>query len=330
MQPRIITYSRNVFIPLTNMCRNNCAYCGFKREPGDLRARIMPPADVEIILRRGVGSDCTEALFTFGEQPEKHAKYRKRLRSLGYESTLEYLMDLCRMAINMGLLPHCNPGVLTYKELEILKPLNASMGLMLETTAVLDAHRDSPGKEPRVRIRTIEDAGRLKIPFTTGLLIGIGETQNDRIESLLTIDELHHKYGHIQEVIIQNFTPKPGTGMADHPPPSLEDLVWTVDQAKEILSSDIAIQVPPNLISPEILIEHGASDLGGISPETIDYINPEHEWPDIEKLNNIAGKGSVLKERLPIYPKYIKKGWFSEEIRPLIHQFAGDDGYRKR
>jgi FO synthase subunit 1 len=326
---RIITFSRNVFIPLTNMCQNSCAYCGFKRSPDNPDSYILSPKEVEDILLRGAGSGCTEALFTFGEKPENLKGYLDRLGQIGYDSTLDYLADMCRMAINIGLLPHCNPGVLTYEELEIQKPLNASMGLMLETTAVVDAHKDSPGKIPDVRIRTIEDAGRLRIPFTTGLLIGIGETQKDRIDSLNVINSLHRKYGHIQEVIIQNFTPKPGTKMADHPPPALEQLIRTVDQARSILSSDIAIQVPPNLVSPEILINHGANDLGGISPETIDHINPDHEWPTVAELKKIAGTGVVLKERLPIYPQFIKKGWFSKEIRALIQQFAGDDGYRK-
>jgi FO synthase subunit 1 len=326
---RIITFSRNVFIPVTNMCQNSCAYCGFKRNPDDPDSYILSPEDVEDILLRGARSGCTEALFTFGEKPETINGYLDRLIQIGYDSTIDYLVDMCRMAINIGLLPHCNPGILTYEELEILKPLNASMGLMLETTAVLDAHNSSPGKMPEARIRTIEDAGRLKIPFTTGLLIGIGETQEDRIESLKVINSLHQKYGHIQEVIIQNFAPKPGTKMADHSPPTIEELIWTVDQAKNLLSADIAIQVPPNLVSPEILINHGATDLGGISPETIDHINPDHEWPTVAELTKMVGTGVVLKERLPIYPQYIKKGWFREEIRSLIQQFADDDGYRK-
>lgn len=327
---RVITYSRNVFIPVTNMCRNSCRYCGFKRDPDDPGAYLMNPAQVEEVLHRGVSSGCTEALFTFGERPEQVAGYEGRLKSLGYDSTLDYLIDLCRMAIGMGLLPHSNPGVLTFKELERLKNFNASMGLMLETTSVLDAHRDSPGKDPAVRIRTIEDAGRLKIPFTTGLLVGIGENRYDRIESLKTIALLHRKYGHIQEVIIQNFSPKANTSMAGHRGPSIEDMIWTVEQAREILPPEVAVQVPPNLISPAVLIEHGASDLGGISRVTIDHINPEHEWPALEKLRKDIGPNNTLRERLPIYPRYVVNNWFSEEIRPLIGLLAGTDGYRKR
>ncbi|KAF5419882.1 MAG: FO synthase subunit 1 [Candidatus Methanocomedens sp.] len=311
------------------MCRNHCGYCGFRRSPDEAQAYILQPAQIEEILEKGVQSGCTEALFTFGEQPDEDAGYLMRLTAIGYDRTLDYLLDLCRMAIKMGLLPHCNPGVLTYDELALLKPLNASMGLMLETTAHLQAHEDSPGKVPEKRIESIANAGKLKIPFTTGLLVGIGETGDDRIKSLELIARLHRKYGHIQEVIIQNFTPKPGTAMEHHLPPSIDEMIRTVELAREILPDDVAVQVPPNLISPGILIEHGATDLGGISPVTIDHINPEHEWPAVEQLEQKVGRDVILRERLPIYPQYIKQGWFSEDIRSLIQHLAGDDGYRK-
>lgn len=326
---RVVTYSKNVFIPVTNMCRNHCGYCGFRRSPDEAQAYIMQPPRIEEILKRGVQSGCTEALFTFGERPDEDAGYLSGLKPIGYDRTLDYLLDLCRMAIDTGLLPHCNPGVLSYAELALLKPLNASMGLMLETTAHLQAHEDSPGKVPEKRIECIANAGTLKIPFTTGLLVGIGETEDDRIASLELIACLHRKYGHIQEVIIQNFTPKPGTAMEHHPPPSINEMIRTVELAREILPGDVAVQVPPNLISPGVLIEHGATDLGGISPVTIDHINPEHEWPAVEQLEQKVGRDVVLRERLPIYPQYIKQGWFSDEIRSLIQHLAGDDGYRK-
>ncbi len=325
----MVTYSRNVFIPVTNMCRNHCGYCGFRRSPDDPQAYIMQPAQIEEILQRGAKSGCTEALFTFGERPDEDAGYLRRLKAIGYDRTLDYLLDLCRMAIKMGLLPHCNPGVLSYAELALLKPLNASMGLMLETTAHLQAHEDCPGKEPSVRIESIENAGKLEIPFTTGLLVGIGETEEDRIESLQLIACLYLKYGHIQEVIIQNFTLKSGTAMEHHPPPKIDEMIRTVELAREILPDDVTIQVPPNLISPGVLIEYGATDLGGISPVTIDHINPEHEWPALEQLERKVGRDVVLRERLPIYPQYIEQGWFSDEIRPLIQHLAGEDGYRK-
>ncbi len=311
------------------MCRNHCGYCGFRRSPDDPQAYIMQPARVEEILKSGAQSGCTEALFTFGERPDEDAGYLRRLKAIGYDRTLDYLLDLCHIAIETGLLPHCNPGVLSYEELALLKPLNASMGLMLETTAHLQAHEDSPGKVPEKRIESIANAGKLKIPFTTGLLVGIGETEDDRIKSLELIVRLHRNYGHIQEVIIQNFTPKPGTAMENHPPPKIDEMIWTVELARKILPDDVAVQVPPNLISPGMLIEHGATDLGGISPVTIDHINPEHEWPAVEQLEQKVGRDVVLRERLPIYPQYIEQGWFSEEIRSLIQHLAGDDGYRK-
>ncbi|MBA1341017.1 MAG: FO synthase subunit 1 [ANME-2 cluster archaeon] len=326
---RVVTYSKNVFIPVTNMCRNHCGYCGFRCSPDDPRAYIMQPARIEEILHRGAKSGCTEALFTFGERPDEEAGYLKRLKAIGYNRTLDYLLNLCCMAIKMGLLPHCNPGVLSYAELALLKPLNASMGLMLETTAHLQVHEDSPGKVPGKRIESIANAGKLKIPFTTGLLVGIGETRADRLDSLRIITELHRQYGNIQEVIIQNFTPKPGTPMSGHEPPSFEDMLWTVEHAREILPADVAIQVPPNLIPPGMLIEHGASDLGGISPVTIDHINPEHEWPAVEQLGQKVGRDVILRERLPIYPQYIRQGWFSEDIQSLVQHLASDDGYRK-
>ena len=326
---RVVTYSKNVFIPVTNMCRNHCGYCGFRRSPDDPQAYIMQPVRIEEILKGGVQSGCTEALFTFGERPDEDAGYLRQLKAIGYDRTLDYLLDLCRMAIKVGLLPHCNPGVLSYAELELLKPLNASMGLMLETTAHLQAHEDSPGKVPEKRIESIANAGKLKIPFTTGLLVGIGETGDDRVKSIELIARMHWKYGHIQEVIIQNFTPKPGTAMEHHPPPKIDEMIRTVELAREILPDDVAVQVPPNLISPRVLIEHGATDLGGISPVTIDHINPEHEWPAVEQLEQKVGRDVDLRERLPIYPQYIKQGWFSEEIRSLIQHLAGDDGYRK-
>jgi len=297
---RVVTYSKNVFIPVTNMCRNHCGYCGFRRSSDEAQAYIMQPAQIDEILKRGAKSGCTEALFTFGERPDEDAGYLRRLKAIGYDRTLDYLADLCRMAIKMGLLPHCNPGVLSYEELALLKPLNASMGLMLETTANLQAHKDCPGKIPEKRIESIANAGKLKIPFTTGLLVGIGETRADRLESLKIITELHRQSGHIQEVIIQNFTPKPGTPMSQHEPPSFEDMLWTVEHARKILPGDVAVQVPPNLISPGVLIEHGASDLGGISPVTIDHINPEHEWPVVDQLGQKVGRNVILRERLPI------------------------------
>ncbi len=323
-----ITFCRNVFIPVTNICRNNCGYCTFKRSPEHPEAKLMSLEEIIPILEEGAKAECTEVLFTFGEYAEELQEYKEWLNEAGYPSTVDYVKVLCEKAIDIGILPHTNAGILNYIELEELKPLNASMGLMLETTADLIAHTDSPGKVLENRIKTIRYAGQLKIPFTTGILVGIGETLDDRINSLQLIEELHQEYGHIQEVIIQNFKPKAGTLMEDWPAPSDEEMMQTVLIASEVLSEDIAIQVAPNLIDPYILIECGASDLGGISPTTIDWVNPEADWPEIDKLKESI-REMTLRERLPIYPQYIKKGWYSQEISDLIARLANEEGYRK-
>lgn len=289
----------------------------------------MKPEEVIPILENGVKAGCTEALFTFGEYPEEVPEYREWLKELGHSSTLEYLLFLCETAIDIGILPHTNAGIMTGRELAALKPLNASMGLMLESTAILNAHKGCPGKVPERRFDTIREAGKLKIPYTTGLLVGIGESRVDRIESLEAIAGLHREYGHIQEVIIQNFAPKPGTPMENFPEPTIEEMVDTVSLARQVLPSDVAVQVAPNLIDSRTLITRGVTDLGGISPLTIDWINPEAEWPDIkelqEKLGNIR-----LKERLPIYPQFVKRGWYSDRIGRLIKQLSDSEGYRKK
>ncbi len=323
-----VTFSRNVFVPVTNVCRNRCGYCTFRREPGEPGSCFMSPQDVVPILKEGKKAGCTEVLFTFGEYAEEVPEYKKWLEELGFSSNVEYVIHLCKLAIKIGLLPHTNAGVLNYMELEALKPWNASMGLMLETTGMVAAHFNCPGKYPDVRIKTIRYAGELQIPFTTGVLVGIGETLDDRIDSLQCISNLHEEYGHIQEVIVQNFIPKPGTSMEKHVSPTIEEMMQIVSIAKEILPADIAIQVAPNLIDPYLLVKYGATDLGGISPTTIDWINPETEWPTVEKLREML-KDIPLRERLPIYPGYIKKGWYSKNLKPLIRSMADNDGYRR-
>lgn len=325
---KFVTFCRNIFVPVTNVCRNKCAYCTFRRDPDDPQAQLMHIEEILPILEHGKKAGCTEVLFTFGEYAEEVPEYKKWLDEQGYSSTVDYICELCKLAIDKGLLPHTNAGVLNYTELEKLKPLNSSMGLMLETTAELAAHEGSPGKVPAQRIKTIRYAGELHIPFTTGLLVGIGETLDDRINSLLSIAELHEEYGHIQEVIIQNFTPKPDTPMADFPAPTEEEMMQTILIAREILPSDVAIQVAANLIDPYLSIQCGANDLGGISPTTIDWINPEAEWPSISDLRKMLQE-VTLKERLPIYPQYIKKGWYSNILKELIHDLSDEEGYRK-
>ncbi|WP_407357087.1 7,8-didemethyl-8-hydroxy-5-deazariboflavin synthase subunit CofG [Methanolobus sp. WCC5] len=323
-----VTFCRNVFVPVTNVCRNKCGYCTFRRDPDEPGAQLMKIEEIVPVIEQGKNAGCTEVLFTFGEYAEEVPQYRIWLEELGYSSTIDYICQLCRIAIDKGLLPHTNAGVLNYSELEKLKPFNASMGLMLETTADLVAHEGSPGKVPSKRIKTIRYAGELKIPFTTGILVGIGETLDDRINSLLAIAELHEEYGHIQEVIIQNFTPKPQTPMSDISSPTEEEMMQAILIAREILPNDVAIQVAPNLIDPYTLIQCGASDLGGISPTTIDWINPEADWPSISKLMEMV-RDVKLKERLPIYPQYIRKEWYSDTLKELIHELADEEGYRK-
>lgn len=311
MSADYVTFSKNVFIPVTNICRNKCHYCGFRRDAVHPEAFLMTPEQVDEVLRGGVFSGCTEALFTFGHP--------------GHHDVIDYMAELCQMAIERGLLPHTNAGAVSYADLKKLKPLNVSMGLMVETIGWVEAHRDSPDKVPALRLKAIKDAGRLKIPFTTGILVGIGETWNDRIESLLAIKKLHAKYGHIQEVIIQNFLPKPNTPMAKHSPPTIRDMQQTIATAREILPQEITIQVPPNLMPPQLSIPYGASDLGGISTETVDHINPEREWPAV---NELSAMGVSLKERLPIYPRFITAGWYSEEVGELVERYADENGFR--
>ena len=315
MQPQIVTFSRNVFIPLTTVCRNRCGYCGFRTPAGP--GSILTQKEVMNLIDQGASTGCTEALFTFGEHPEEEGGFLPLLHTIGYDSILEYCAAMCEYAIARNLLPHTNAGVLTPGEMERLRAVNASMGLMLETTADLPAHALSPGKVPGARIRMIEDAGRLQIPFTTGLLIGIGETMEDREESLMVIADLHEKWDHIQEVIIQNFCPKPGTPMASSPVLESGEMCMTVALARDILSEEIAIQVAPNLTDGPRLVRCGANDLGGISPVTVDYINPEHPWPQIDDLK-AALPGFALHERLCIYPRFIRKEWYSPRIEALI------------
>jgi FO synthase subunit 1 len=319
MKPRVITFSKNVFLPLTTVCRNRCGYCCFRTPVGE--GCIMLPDEAVRILSLGAELGCTEALFTFGEKPEKEPGFSSLIRKAGYNTIIEYCHALCEVSIAAGLLPHTNAGILSYDELAYLKPVNASMGLMLETTADLPAHRNSPGKDPGVRIGTIENAGKLKIPFTTGLLLGIGEDMEDREDSLTLIRDLHRRYDHIQEVIIQNFCPKPGTLMASASTIGFEELCVVIRMARDILPDEIAIQVAPNLADAASLIPCGVDDLGGISPITIDYVNPGHPWPEVEKLRGTL-RDFRLMERLCIYPGYISRGWFPNELEPLIKRLV--------
>ena len=319
MQDRPITFSKNLFLPLTSVCRNRCGYCCF-RTPVQTGC-LMAPAEVERTLKNGAALKCTEALFTFGERPEEEPGFSFMIRATGFLTILDFCEAMCKKSIAYGVLPHTNAGILSFDEMERLRAVNASMGLMLETTARVPAHRGSKGKEPEVRLAMIEDAGKLKIPFTTGLLLGIGETMADREESLLAIRAIHRRYGHIQEIIIQNFCPKPGTPMAAHPVPGTDEICVTIQMARDILPEDIAIQIPPNLVDASLLIGCGVDDLGGVSPLTIDYVNPEHPWPAVDELKKLIG-ARQLRERLCIYPQYIEKGWYHKDLEPLINRLA--------
>jgi FO synthase subunit 1 len=325
MAGKFVTYSRNVFIPVANMCRNNCGYCGFRRDVGSREAFIIRPEIAHDTLKRAAGAGCMEALLTYGDSPTDPLFFEE-LGRYGYETLTDYVYDLCLDAIGLGMLPHTNGGVLSFEELKKLKEVNASMGLMLETTAELPAHRLSPMKKPALRLKCIEDAGKLRIPFTTGILVGIGETWDDRRRSLEAIRGLHEKYGHIQEVIVQNFVPKPYTRMGDVAPPTTEDMISVLRMAREILPEDIALQAPPNLTSHlKEFLEAGAGDIGGISPVTEDYINPECRWPTLDELEAM---GLILRERLPLYPKYVKRGWYCKPVEPIIKKHSDGDGYR--
>ncbi|WNY26824.1 7,8-didemethyl-8-hydroxy-5-deazariboflavin synthase subunit CofG [Methanolapillus ohkumae] len=329
----IITFSKNVFIPVTNVCRNQCAYCGFWRAPDHPGASLLTEEEILPIFQNGVLNGCTEALFTFGEYPETHPFFQKQLNAMGFESIVDYVAHLSELAIDCGILPHTNGGALTRKDLEKLAPLNASMGLMLETTADVPAHKNCPGKDPKVRLDMINNAGILGIPMTTGILVGIGETKADRVDSLEQIAKFHHKYGHIQEVIVQNYSPKPGQNDGNRfglCPPSKEEMVETICAARKILPADVAVQVAPNLIAPLDLIKYGVSDLGGISPVTKDYINPEAPWPKIEMLQTLLNEnGYEFRERLPVYPHFVLKEKYGIRTKPLILKLVDENGYRK-
>jgi 7,8-didemethyl-8-hydroxy-5-deazariboflavin synthase CofG subunit len=313
-KPGIITYSRKVFLPLTNLCRDYCGYCIFRRDPGEPGAHTMTPDEVLAVARAGEKLGCTEALFSLGDKPELlFPEMRNTLRHLGYKSTLHYLEAMCELVLReTGLLPHPNPGLLSADWISRLATVSPSMGLMLETTnrALLApgaAHDNAPDKVPAKRLRTIEEAGKQRVPFTTGLLIGIGETPEDRVDTLLAIRDLHERYGHIQEVIVQNFRAKPTIPMAHTTEPGQGEMLRAVAVTR-LLMPKVNIQAPPNLNAPyyEELLDAGINDWGGVSPLTPDYINPEKPWPHLEQLRlRTESKGLHLRQRLPVYPEFL-------------------------
>ncbi|MBA3380471.1 MAG: 5-amino-6-(D-ribitylamino)uracil--L-tyrosine 4-hydroxyphenyl transferase CofH [Actinobacteria bacterium] len=311
----LVTYSPKVFIPLTTLCRDVCGYCTFARPPRRGERAFMTEDEVLAIARVGAVAGCREALFTLGDKPELRYKVaREELRALGCETTIEYLERCARLVLEeTGLLPHLNPGVMTRDELELLRPVSASMGIMLETAADRlgergGPHWASPDKLPARRLETIRLAGELRIPFTSGILIGIGETREERIDALLALRALGEEHGHVQEIIVQNFRAKLGTRMASHPEPELDDHLWTIAVARILLGADWHVQAPPNLAYDDFprLLDAGIDDWGGVSPVTIDHVNPEAPWPEIERLAEATrSRGLGLAPRLAIYPEYV-------------------------
>jgi FO synthase len=334
---RTVTYSRKVFLPLTNLCRDDCGYCTFKRDPGQAGARTMELEQVLAVCAAGARLGCKEALLSLGDKPEaRFPEHRDWLRHRGYRTTMDYVVAASRaIATETGLLPHANPGLMTERDLAALRPWNVSVGLMLETASDRlggpgGPHEQAPDKRPARRLRTLEAAGKAGIAFTTGILIGIGETRAERIDALLAIRELHERYGHVQEVIVQNFRAKPTIPMARHPEPSLEDLRRTLAVARLLLGPAMNVQAPPNL-SPgtyPALIASGLNDWGGVSPLTIDFINPEAPWPHLAALEAAtAAAGGRLRERLAIYPEYVgRPGFVPEPLRDRVLQWVDGAG----
>lgn len=324
---KTVTYSKNIFLPVTDLCRNRCGYCSFRKEP--YNAHLITRTEAERLLEQGAIHGCSEALFTMGEAPWTVPGFESLQAKAEVADLVDYIIQLCEMAIEFGLLPHSNAGLLDHEDLQRLQPYNASMGLMLETTAKVQAHEESPGKRPDQRLRYIALAGELHIPFTTGILIGIGENMQDRIEAISRIAQLHRAFGHIQEVIIQPLDPKPGTALQNAPRPEVAELCRTVEIARRILPADVAIQVPPNLVDPRPLLAVGANDLGGISPVTVDRINPDCPWPGEDELYRSL-PDFCLRERLAVYPRYIAMGWSGHKTRSLVNSLAGEDGLRAK
>jgi 7,8-didemethyl-8-hydroxy-5-deazariboflavin synthase CofG subunit len=339
-KPAVISYSRKVFLPLTNLCRDYCGYCTFRRDPGQPGAHTMAPDEVMQVVRAGERMGCTEALFSLGDKPELlFPEMRETLRRFGYKSTLHYLEAMCEKVLReSSLLPHPNPGLMSAEWLERLSRVAPSMGLMLETTSARllakdAAHDNAPDKEPAKRLRVIEDAGRRKIPFTTGILIGIGETLEERVDSLIAIRDLHARYGHIQEVIVQNFRAKTGTRMARWPEPDRVEMLRTLAVAR-LLMPTMNIQAPPNLSDPHYadLLDGGINDWGGVSPLTPDFINPEKPWPHLEELRQrTEAKGFELRQRLPVYPDFAEPAaGQSDLLAGRLNAAADAEGYARR
>jgi FO synthase len=333
---RVVTFSPKVFVPLTNLCRDFCGYCTFRKAPEEPGAKTMTIDEVLPVVHQGKQLGCTEVLFSLGDKPEAiYPEMKRFLVERGHQRTLDYLLEACRAVMDeTGLLPHSNPGVMGRSDLQRLKEFNPSMGLMLESVSERlllpgAAHDNAPDKKPAARLRTLELAGELKLPFTTGILIGIGETWEERIDSLLVIRALHERYGHIQEVIIQNFRAKPTIPMRAHPDATRDDMLKTIALARLILGGEMNLQAPPNLTPDgyELYLEAGINDWGGVSPLTPDFINPEAPWPTLKLLREKSAlAGFELRARLPIYPEFIRDDFLMPSMISCVERLAGADG----
>jgi FO synthase len=335
-RPPLVTYSRKVFIPLTNLCRDVCSYCTFAHLDTDARAHTMSPDEILQVAEAGRRLGCKEALFTLGDRPEARWESHKRaLRRFGHTSTQSYLRAMCQAVLEQtGLLPHPNAGILGRRELTELREVSASQGMMLESVSERlcgpgGPHEHAPDKRPRTRLQMIRRAGELRIPFTSGILIGIGETARERVEALLALRDLHEAYGHIQEVIVQNFRAKPDTPMAASGEPGLAELMTACAIARLVMGPAMSIQAPPNLSADYgPLLLAGINDWGGVSPLTPDFVNPEAPWPDITRLGELsADAGYALRERLTVYPEYVMDdSWIDAGLRDHVRALADDAG----
>ena len=337
----VVSYSKKAFIPLTMLCRDVCHYCTFAKTPRRVKDAYLSPEQVLVIARAAEAKGCREALFTLGDKPEiRYRAAREALRDLGCESTLEYLANMAELVMQeTDLLPHLNPGVLTLDDYRSLRPVSPSMGLMLESSSSRlcqpgGPHYGSPDKYPETRLASIANAGKARVPITSGILIGIGETREERIDSLLALRDLHERYGHIQEIIVQNFVPKPGTIMSKSQPPDSNELLWTVAMSRHLFGPEMNIQVPPNL-NPSILselIKAGINDWGGVSPVTPDHVNPESTWPPIQALEEMtAAAGKTLVQRLSIYPEYVQHGesWVDSKLLTRVMRSSDSEGFAR-
>jgi len=336
----VVSVSKNVFIPLTNLCRDRCAYCTFAKQPESAEARTYTLSEVEQVVAGGVATGCREALFCLGDKPEvAYKSYRDWLAANGLRSTTEYLVQACQIGFEGGILPHTNAGILSVEEMQALRPWNASMGLMLESTSQRlrekgGAHYYCPDKDPAVRLRMHDEAGQLRIPFTSGLLLGIGENADERVDTLFAIRDVDDRHGHIQEVIVQPFHAKDATPMAGFPSLSDEEVACWVAMARLILGPRMNVQAPPNLAPSvlELLLRSGLNDWGGVSPVTIDFINPEAPWPAFAELRRrTEAAGQTLVERLPVYPEHLLEhpDFFDPRIREFALSQAQATGFAK-